>query len=442
MSDDKQLQQIAEQALDGARRRGVKDVRAVAYRSRNVTVTYRKGRPDKVQESSRRSLTLHLYIDGKYSACESNDLRPAALEQFLDSSVALARAMTPDPFRVITDPALYAGREDRDLELYDPAIAAVVPAERNDQAAATESAALEAAGAKAISAEASYEDEEAEVYQLHSNGFEGRKQGSQFWLSAEISLKDEGDKRPAGWSIGGARRRAGLPAAAEVGRETAERAMQRLGARKIETAKLPMIVENRTVGRVLGSLLGVASGRALQQKRSFLEGLEGQPFGSKLLTLTDDPFIPGGFGSRLFDGEGISARVLPVFEQGVFKSFYIDTYYGKKLERPPTTGGQSNVVLPPGERSLEQLIAGLDRGILVRGFIGGNSNPTTGDFSHGVYGTLIEKGALAGAVAEMNIAGNHKQLWNQLVAVGNDPWPYSSLRVPSLVFDSIQFSGS
>jgi PmbA protein len=218
--------------------------------------------------------------------------------------------------------------------------------------------------------------------------------------------------------------------------------MFRLGARKVETAKLPMIVENRTVGRILGKLLGVASGRALQQKRSFLAGLEGQQFGSKLLTLTDDPFVPRGFGSRLFDGEGISAKVMPIFDQGVLENFYIDTYYGKKLERPPTTGGRSNVVMPPGERSLEQLIADIDKGILVRGFIGGNSNSTTGDFSLGVYGTLIEKGALGDAVAEMNIAGNHKELWNQLVAVGNDPWPYGSLRVPSLVFEGIQFSGT
>jgi len=433
---------MATTAISGATKRGVKGVRAVGYRSRNVSVTFRKGRPDKVQESTRRSLTLHLYIDGRYSACETNDLRPDALERFLDSSVAMTQAMTPDKYRVMPDPALYEGRKEIDLKLFDQSVASVTPDERNDQAKTIEGAALEAAGEIAISAEASYEDEEGEVYQVHSNGFEGSKKGSQFWQFAEISIKDEGDKRPSGWSMGGARMRAALPTPEQVGVETAERAKQRLGSKKIESQKMPMIVENRTVSRLLGKLLAVTSGRALQQKRCFLEGKIGERVGSKLLTITDDPFVESGFGSKLFDGEGISAKVMPVFDKGVFKSFYIDTYYGKKLDMPPTTGSRSNVIIPPGKKSLDQLVAGIDKGILVRGFIGGNSNSTTGDFSLGVYGTLIEKGVLGGAVAEMNISGNHLELWKQLVAVGSDPWPYSSMMVPSLVFDDVQFSGT
>jgi len=442
MSASKELRDMTSKAMEGALKRGVKGVRAVGYRSRNVSVTFRKGRPDKVQESARRSLTLHLYIDGRYSACETNDLRPDALERFLDSSVAMTEAMTPDKYRVMPDPALYEGRQDRDLQLFDPAVDDVTPDDRNEQARTIEGAALEAAGDIAISAEASYEDEDGEVYQVHSNGFEGSKKGSQFWQFAEISLKDAGDKRPSGWSMGGARKRAALPSAEAVGKETTERARQRLGSRKIESQKLSMIVENRTVGRLLGSLLGVCSGRALQQKRCFLEGKIGQQVGSKLLTITDDPFVEAGFGSQLFDGEGISAKVMPVFDKGVFKTFYIDTYYGKKLDMPPTTGSQSNVIIPPGKKSLDQLVAGVDKGILVRGFIGGNSNATTGDFSQGVYGTLIEKGKLSDAVAEMNISGNHLELWKRLVAVGSDPWPYSSVIVPSLVFDGVQFAGA
>jgi PmbA protein len=442
MSDMSELERTARAALDGALARGVKGVRAVTYRGRNVSVTYRKGRPDKIQESTRRSITLHLYIDGRYTACESNDLRPAALEAFLDSSVALARAMTPDPFRVMPDPALYEGREQRDLGLFDPAVAGVSPSERNEQAHAVERATLAAAGERALSAEAVWEDEEAEVFQLHSNGFEGRQRGSQFWISAEVSLQDEGDRRPSGWDMAGSRRRAGLPAPDSVGQGCAERAAQRLGAKKAPTRKAPMIVENRTVGRLLGHLLGAISGRAVQQKRSFLADRLGQGVGSKLLDLVDDPFVPGGFGSRLFDGEGIAAKRLPVVEQGVLKALYIDTYYGKKLGMAPTTGSSSNLILTPGTKSLDRLVAEVGDGVLVRGFIGGNTNPVTGDFSLGVHGTLIEKGKLAGAVAEMNISGNHLDLWRRLTAVGADVWQYSKLRTPSLVFDNVQFAGS
>ncbi|MDD5308593.1 MAG: metallopeptidase TldD-related protein, partial [Deltaproteobacteria bacterium] len=335
----------------------------------------------------------------------------------------------------------YAGRRDVELGLYDPGVAGVIPSDRNTYAAEMEAAALAKAGAKAVSAEATYEDGESELVQIHSNGFEGAKRGTEFWASAEVSLKDEGDKRPEGWSEAGTRRRAGLKAAREVGREASEDGLRRLGARKIETAKLPMIVENRTVSRLLGYLMSATSGRALQQKRSFLDGKVGHKVGGDLLTLTDDPFVVGGFGSRLFDGDGISAKVMPVFDKGVFRNFYVDVYYGKKLGMPPTTGGSSNLVLPPGTKSVEELAAGIDRGILVRGFIGGNSNSTTGDFSLGVYGTLIEKGKLTRAVSEMNVSGNHLEFWQRLADVGNDPWPYGTMRIPSLLFDGVQFSG-
>ena len=109
------LERAAAAALDGARRRGVADARAIAARSRSVSVTYRRGRPEKVEESARRGLTLYLYDGGRYTVCETNDLREEALARFLDSAVALVRATTPDPFRAITDPALYAGRVERDL---------------------------------------------------------------------------------------------------------------------------------------------------------------------------------------------------------------------------------------------------------------------------------------------------------------------------------------
>ena len=438
----KELKDIAQRALESAQQRGAKGIRVGVSRSRETTVTYRKGKTDKIQEAGQRNLSVHVYIDGQYSSSSTNDLRPKAVDKFLDTAVALARAMKADPFRVMPDPALYAGRKELELELFDPSVNAVTPKDRNDYAAAIDSAAMQAAGDKAIQAEGSYEESEGESYKLHSNGFEGSRRGTQFWGWVDVSCQDEGDKRPSGWAVGGSRKRAGLPPAEQVGRDAADYAKSRCGAKKLPTETLPMIVENRSVGRFLGYLMQATGGSTLQQKRSFLEGMEGKKLGSELLTLTDDPFVVGGFGSRLCDGEGIAAKVMPVFDKGVFKNFYIDTYYGKKLERPPTTGGQSNLVMPPGEKSLDELIKGMDRAILVRGFIGGNSNSTTGDFSLGVFGTLIENGQRTQAVAEMNVAGNHKEVWQRLVSAGSDPWLYGSTRVPSLVFDGIQFAGA
>jgi len=442
MSANPSVKETAALVLKGAKSRGIKDIKVVATRSRSVSVTYRKGRPDKVEESSTRSITVHLYEDGRYSACTTNDFRPAAFEQFLGSAVAMTRAMTPDPFRQITDPALYANRASLDLKLFDPAIESFSTDARNQLALEAEQAALHAAGDAAISAEASMQSEEGEAVQLHSNGFEGSVKGSQFWLFAEVSLRDAKDKQPSGWDIAGARFLADLGVATRVGEGAAARAKQQLGASKLDTAKMPMVVENCTAGRLFGGLLEAAAGRTLQQKRSFLEGKLGSAIGSNLLHLVDDPFIEKGFGSRLFDSEGISARVMPVFENGVFRNFYIDTYYGRKLGVAPTFGGRSNLVMGTSTKSMPELIAGIDRGVLVRGFIGGNTNSTTGDFSLGVHGTLIEKGQLSRAVSELNISGNHNTLWKSLDAVGGDPWMFSTLRVPSLVFSDIQFSGN
>jgi PmbA protein len=192
---------------------------------------------------------------------------------------------------------------------------------------------------------------------------------------------------------------------------------------------------------MLSFLAGPLQGQALQQKRSFLEGRLGTQVGSPALTIEDDPLLVKGFGSRLFDGEGVAARRRPVFEAGFLRGFYIDTYYGKKLQMEPTTGSPSNVVVRAGDRSQAQLLADMKEGILVTGFIGGNSNATTGDFSLGVQGFRVRAGQRAEPVAEMNISGNHLEFWKRLTAVGNDPYPYSSLRVPTLVFEGVQFAG-
>jgi PmbA protein len=151
--------------------------------------------------------------------------------------------------------------------------------------------------------------------------------------------------------------------------------------------------------------------------------------------------VKRGFGSRLFDGEGIAAKPFAVFEQGALRSYYVDTYYGRKLGMPPTTGRMSNHAWAPGTRSLGELLAAMGEGLLVTGFLGGNSNGTTGDFSLGVKGFRIRGGAVAEPVGEMNLSGNHLELWHRLSAVGNDPYPYSAMRTPTLVFEGVQVAG-
>jgi PmbA protein len=203
-----------------------------------------------------------------------------------------------------------------------------------------------------------------------------------------------------------------------------------------------MVVEARAAGKLVGQLLGPMHGASLQQQRSFLEGRLGQAIGSPLLDLRDDPLVRRGFGSRHFDGEGLAARPRPVVEQGVLSSWFIDTYYGRKLGLAPTSGRPSNLLWRCGDRPRQALLAEVGEGLLVTGFLGGNSNGTTGDFSLGVRGFRIRRGQLAEPIGEMNVSGNHRELWHRLVAVGDDPYPYSSIRTPTLVFEGLQFSGA
>jgi PmbA protein len=436
------LLEIARDAARLARRHGADEVATGAFRSRQVEVSWRDGRLERISEATTRGLALELYVGGRYAAVSTSDLRPEALDLFVVEAVALARSLAPDPHRRLPDPGLYAGRADVDLELEDPAQAGVDALTRRRLAEALETAARAASGGGTIqSVSTGVSDGASEGALFTSNGFEGVKRGTEFWLSAEVAVRDPDGRRPEGSAASGSRFFAALEPAEAVGRRAAERALAHVGATRGESAVLPMVVEARAAGKLVGQLLGPLHGAALQQQRSFLEGRMGQSIGSPLLDLRDDPLLPRGFGSRLFDGEGLAARPLPVVERGELASWYLDTYYARKLGLPPTTGRASNLLWRCGTRPRQALLADLGEGVLVTGFLGGNSNGTTGDFSIGVRGFRIRAGQLAEPIAEMNVSGNHRELWHRLAAVGDDPYPYSTIRTPTLVFEGVQFSG-
>ncbi|HPT20706.1 MAG TPA: metallopeptidase TldD-related protein, partial [Bacteroidales bacterium] len=176
-------------------------------------------------------------------------------------------------------------------------------------------------------------------------------------------------------------------------------------------------------------------------KQSFLIGKENKPVASQKLTIIDDPFIPSGFGSQLFDNEGLAAIKRPIIEEGILRNFYIDNYYGRKLKMKPTSGDTSNMIFKTGEKDLAGMIQEIKKGILITGFNGGNCNGSTGDFSYGIEGYFIENGKIIHPVNEMNISGNMNQFWLNLVETGNDVLENESIKTPSMMFDNIDFSG-
>jgi PmbA protein len=435
-----QLLELAEQAVALAKKKGAQDAAASAYRSREVELTWRDGKVEKVSEATTRGLALELYVDERYSSVSTSDLRPAALERFVAEAVSVARTLAKDRYRALPEPKLYEGRSHMDLELCDPGYADVTADVRRRVARELEEAARSVT-APIVSVTTAVSDSFGESARVTSNGFVGERESTAFWMSADVSCKDPDGRRPEMGDYAGARFFKELPPAADVGRRATERTLACIGAKKTESGTLTLIVENRAASRLLSSFLAAAYGRALQQKQSFLEGQLGKLVGSKLFTVTDEPLLPRAFGSRHFDGEGIAARKRSVVAAGTLSSYFIDVYYGRKLKMAPTSGSPSNLVLPPGKKGLEALLADAKDGIFVTSFLGGNSNATTGDYSFGIQGFRVRGGKRAEPIAEMNVSGNHKDLWKKLVALGNDPWPYSSMRTPTLVFEGVSVAG-
>jgi PmbA protein len=427
-------------AVDIAKRAGANDAWASVSRDRSISYIYRDGKIEKVEDSTSRGLGVSLYVDGRYSSHSTTDLRPDRLKTFVQDAVALTRALEPDPQRKIPEPALFRNRPTIDLERIDPAVGRLTREQREAWLAEMDTRAH--ADPRVISAESNLYSGDTQGASASSNGFSGTWEGSYAGYSASVTVREGEDKRPEGSAHCVGRFLAGLPEPNKIADLALRRALDRLGSKKGPTIRTTMVVDPEAAVSLIARALGPANAAAIQQGRSYWSGKIGAPLFGERLTVTDDPLIPRGLGSRHFDGEGISAKKMPVVEAGVVRNIYVDTYYGRKLGLAPTTGSASNRIVGLGDRNLAELIAQAGTGVYVTTWLGGNSDGTTGDFSLGLRGNLIENGKIGAPIGEMNVTGNIPALFKSLAAVGNDPYSFSSLRAPTLVFENVQFSGT
>lgn len=441
----------AERALAAAQKAGAGQAAVRVSRSRFVDVGYRNGGLDKAEASTKQGLSLRLYVDGRYAVHSTSDLRDEALDKFVAEAAALTRYLEPDPYRSLADAARYAKPPAPDLGMYDPRLAELPAEEWRDRAMRLEAVVRRHGsklGPKLVSAQGGAYCETALGLFATSDGFLGSMEETGAFQGASLVFldPDEPAKRRTGWwwEGGVSLEEVGGPEALDrIAQEAGRRARRSMGARPVQSGRVPVLVENQAAGRLIGDLLGVLKGPALHQKKSFLLDSLGQAVASPLVTIVDDPLFRGGLGSRWFDDEGVAAARLPVIRAGVLENYFLDTYYARTLKLAPTTGGTSNLLLEPSHRDgFDGLMAGLGSGLAVTGFLGGNFNPTTGDFSYGVNGLWIKGGKPAHAVEGVNLAGNFRELWNRLAAVGSDAYPYARLRSPSLVFSEVQLGGS
>ena len=436
-----EMRELAAHVCGLATGAGAQNATASAGMSRSRKVVVRDGLIEEVKASTSRGISIRVYVDGRYGAHSTTDLTSTSLERFVSRAVAMTRVLMPDEHRALPDPSLYAGRKSDDLGVYDSNHMAWTADARMARARASHDAAKAAVGDQGLSVMGAASDGVSWSALVNTNGFSDVERFTSAGVSAMVNVSDPSGKRPSDWFDDSTRMNPDALDVMTVGRTAAERALAQIGAVEAKSMSVPLIVENRAIGRLLGGFLSPLSGYALDQKRSCFATSINEQIAADCLDIVDDPFVHGGWGSSHFDGEGLTARRQPLIENGYLRRFFIDTYYGRKLSMQPTGGGTFNLRFRLGNENLDELMKRAGRALFITSFLGGNSNGTTGDFSHGLRGFLVEDGVCTTPVSGLNLSGNHQEFWKKLVALGNDPNPGSATSCPSMLFDAMPVAG-
>lgn len=438
MMNTNEKYELADLVMQHALKGGAQQVAVRIFDSRSNSLEIRDQNVDSLKESNRSGLSIDLYVDKKYSSHSTNRLKKDELFKFIDEAIIATRYLSEDEFRQLPDAELCYKGGGPDLRVFDPKMDTVDAAAKIDLARQ----ALDEAYKKddrIISVSSYYSDGISSDVMVNSNGFKGDSANTWVGLSVSVSLKTETGRPSDGWNENSVFM--DKLVTTEIGKKALERAIKKINPTKIASGKYTVIVENRVAGNLLNPLFSSLSGQSLYQKQSFLAGKVGKAVSAELLTIYDDPLIPSGAGSRLFDGEGFASVKRPIIDNGILKNYYIDNYYGRKLKMQPTTGGSSNIVFNTGTRNLEDMLKSVKKGVLITGFIGGNFNGSTGDFSYGIDGYLVENGQIVHPVNEMNITGNMNDFWFKLTELGNDIRENQPMRVPSIMLKDVDLSG-
>ncbi len=429
---------LAQWSIDFALENGADEVSVVIANSSGSSIEVRNQKIDKLEQSIERGLTIRLYVKKRYSSASTNRMNKEELKSFIIQAIENAQYLAEDEYRKLPDPSLYYTGGGHDLKVYDAKIETIEPEEKIRIVKAIEEEVL-GTDERIISVSASYWDGYSERVMMTSNGFKGDHKTSYFGAGADVSIKS-GEGRPSsGWYESSVN----FSTLKKIGsgKKALKRALQKIGQEKLKSEKLPMLVENKQISRLLNPLISALDGAAIQQKNSFLLDKLNKKVVSSKITITDNPTLINAPASRHFDSEGMKAIERSIIEEGVVKTYFISTYYANKMDVKPTTAGTSNLIFNLGSEDLNEMIKGMKRGIFVTGFNGGNANPTSGDFSYGIEGFLVENGELSTPINEMNITGNMLDLWSNVAAVGNDEDVQSSWRTPSMIFSDVDFSG-
>lgn len=437
---------LAKHCLQFALDHGASGVRITLSKSLLNLIGMLNGEVDKTAHALDRSLQIQLFANGRFGTFSSNRLEKEGLEAFILDAIQTVGMLEPDPCRSLPAPERLAkdALSGQELGLYDPAYEGISAQDRKEMALKSafwsRKEELES-GWTLIAEEGEYSDSIFDSITIDSQGLFARHTESSFEIGYEATVEDAHGNHYSNywWDAAPLLKDLQLESCA---RKACLRAAESIFPVGVDSCRTNLIVDSECAGKLVTPLLNALGGFAVQQKNSFLANKLGKKVFPDILNITDSPRVKGETGCRLFDSEGVATKELPVIENGVVKTFFINTYIGHKMDLEPTIEDATRVRLIPvgGCRTQEELLREIGDGILVTGFNGGNSNPATGNFSYGIEGFLIRGGKKVHPVREMLITGDFISLWNNLVATADDARPCMSKLIPTLAFKDVSFS--
>jgi PmbA protein len=438
---------IVRRAMDG----GATAAECVAREGDEFSTVVRLGQVETLKESGSRAVGVRVFFGQRAASTYSSDFSTAGIERMLKSALELARITSEDPNAGIPDASLL-GSVPGNLDLYHEDVYSLPGAERIDYARRAEKAALDSDPRIENSEGGSFDAATGRKVLANSHGFVGEYRRSYCSVAAVPIAQDDKGLMQRDYWYSVARSFAKLDPAESVGKEAARRTLRRLGARKVKTAQVPIVLDPMVAASMLDHIFEGINGDSVYRGASFLAGKLGEKIAGTNITVIDDGTMTGGFGTAPFDGEGIPTRRTVVIENGILKSYLLNTYTAKKLGLQ-TTGnasrglagtpgiGPGNYFFQPGAKTPKQIIADIKDGLYVTEFLGHGANLVTGDYSRGASGMWIVNGEFAYPVEEITVAGNLKDMFNNITEVGSDLEFRGSMASPTLRVDGLTVGG-
>lgn len=411
------LEQITQDILKQAKRAGASACEAEVSQGFGQNVTVRRGEVETIEYNRDKGLGVTVYFGQQRGHASTSDLSPQAIKDTVAAAVSIAKYTASDEFAGLADESLLA-REIPDLSLYHPWD---LPVEQAiDLAKRCEAAAFEVDKRIDNSEGASVSTQESLFVYGNSLGFLGGYPSSRHSISCAVIAEDQGMQRDYWYTT--RRDAADLESAEDVGRRAGERTVRRLGARRIKTTGCPVLFEAPVASGLLGHLVGAISGGSLYRKSSFLLDSLGEQIFSPFVQIRELPHIPKGLASCPFDNEGVATHARDLVRDGVLQGYFLASYSARKLGLTSTgnAGGNHNLLLESSGQDFAGLLKTMGKGLLVTELLGHGVNPVTGDYSRGAAGFWVEGGEIQYPVEEITVAGNLREMFRRIAAVGND----------------------